>query len=62
MKLMHTSLRWLVAGIAVATLVSCETSQPTTVGVYKSSQATASASEYDYTNHPGMTTPSTQLQ
>lgn len=62
MKIALTSLRWLVAGIAVATLASCETSQPTTVGVYKSNPTTASASEYDYTNHPGMTTPSTQLQ
>jgi hypothetical protein len=62
MKIALTSLRWLVAGIAAATLASCETASPTTVGVFKSSPATNSASEYDYLNHPGMTTPSTQLQ
>ena len=64
MKIALTSLRCLVAGIAVATLASCETSQPTTVGVYKSNRPAASGSGHDadYWNHRGITTPSTQLQ
>jgi hypothetical protein len=65
MNIKFSAVRLMAATVVAAALVGCESSQPTTVGLYKSEGQPASyanGQNADAWRNRGMTPPSTQLQ